>query len=161
MSRRRQIAALAVVTIAVAGVSATGASAKAKPKVKTMKGSYPVTLLPDPVIDVAGQSAAGGADACHGGVNPKSVDIHALTLPGNGTLHVVLSSPDPTDPAGGGNTDWDLAILNAHGDVIDASNGGTSYEETTDVLKKGKVSIEVCNLVGEPNANVSYTFTYK
>src|SRR5436305_9710181 len=108
MSRRRHVAALTVVTLVVAGASATGAAAKAKKPapLKTMKGSYTVTLVPDPTIDVQGQLHKDCAN-----VDPKSIDVHALSLPGTGTLHVVLDSPDPTP--GGGNTDWDLVILDA------------------------------------------------
>src|SRR5207302_4764162 len=102
MSRRRHVAAFTVVTLLVAAASATGASAKAAKKpvrMKTMKGSYSVTLVPDPTIDVQGQL---GNDCKN--VDPKSIDVHALTLPGTGTLHVVLDSPDPT---GTGSFDWD------------------------------------------------------
>jgi hypothetical protein len=92
-------------------------------------------------------------------VNPKAVDVHPLTLPGNGTLHVVLDSPDPT---GQGVTDWDLAILDSHGTEYDSSTGGTSHEETYDPgMKKGKASIEVCNLAGGPTGTVTYTYTYR
>ena len=158
MSRRRQIAALTVVTLAVAAVSATGAAAKttkkAPPKLKTMKGAYSVTLVPDPTMEVQGFIS----DPCKN-VDPKSVDIRTITLPGTGTLHVVLDSPDPT---GKGKTDWDLVILDASGALYDKSDGGTSHEETYDPnMKKGKISIKVCNLVGEPTGNVSYTYTYR
>lgn len=154
MSRRRQLAALTVVTLVVAGASATGAVAKAKPKMKTMKGSYQVTLVPDPTIEVEGQL---GKDCAN--VDPKSIDVHALNLPGTGTLNVVLDSPDPT---GKGKTDWDLVLLDKSGAEYDSSHGETSHEELSDPgLKKGKVSIVVCNLIGEPNATVTYSYTYK
>jgi hypothetical protein len=158
MSRRRQIAALTVVTLAVAAVSATGAAAKttkkAPPKIKTMRGSYSVTLVPDPTTETATVTHK----VCSA-LDPKSVDLHPLTLPGTGTLHVVLDSPDPT---GKGKTDWDLVILGASGSEYDASDGATSHEETFDPnMKKGKISIEVCNLVGQPTGNVSYTYTYR
>ncbi len=164
MSRRRQIAALTVATLALAAVSATGAVAKttkkAPPKLKSIKGSYAVQLVPDPTIDAELQVPGSTPHTCQGvDAGGKSVDIHPLSLPGSGTLHVVLDSPDPT---GKGKTDWDLAILNSAGSEIDASNGETSHEETyTSGLKKGKVSIEVCNLIGEPNANVSWSYTYR
>lgn len=161
MSRRRHIAALTVVTLAVAGASATGAAAKTvkkpAPKYKTVKGSYSVTLLPDPTIDAEAQPQVGGG-TCHA-LDPKSVDTHALSLPGKGTLHVVL---DSTDPTGKGKTDWDLVILDAAGHEVDESSGETSHEETTDPnMKKGKASIEVCNLIGEPTGNISWSFTYR
>ncbi|MBV9098624.1 MAG: hypothetical protein JO079_11260 [Frankiaceae bacterium] len=155
MSRRRYVAAMTVVTLAVATASATGAAAKAKPKpkpLKTMKGSYSVTLVPDPSIE---SPTIGDCEV----IDPKAADIHPLTLPGTGTLHVVLDSPDPT---GKGVTDWDLVILDAQGQVYDSSTGGTSHEETVDPnMKKGKISIKVCNIAGEPTGNVSYTYTYR
>lgn len=164
MSRRRQVAALTVVTLAVAAISATGAAAKttkkAPPKLKTIKGSYSLQLVPDPTIDAEIQVPGATSHTCQGvDAGGKSADVHPLSLPGSGTLHVVLDSPDPT---GKGKTDWDLAILNAAGKEIDASNGATSHEETfTPNLKKGKTSIEVCNLIGGPNGNVSWSYTYR
>ncbi|MDQ1685856.1 MAG: hypothetical protein QOC82_2593 [Frankiaceae bacterium] len=156
MSRRRHVAAFTVVALAVTAASATGASAKAKPKpkIKTMKGSYSVTLLPDPTIEVQGQLG----NVC-GNTNPKAADSHLLTLPGSGTLHVVLDSPDPT---GTGNTDWDLIVLDSAGNEIDHSDSASSHEETFDPgLHKGKVTIKVCNLAGAPSGTVNYTYTYK
>jgi len=156
MSRRRHVAALTVVALAVTAASATGASAKAKPKpkFKTLKGSYSVTLLPDPTIEVQGQLG----NVC-GNTNPKAADSHSLNLPGSGTLQVVLDSPDPTTT---GNTDWDLAVLDSAGTEIDHSDGPSSHEETYDPgLRKGKITIKVCNLAGGPTGTVHYTYTYR
>jgi hypothetical protein len=158
MSRRRYVAAFAVVTLVVAAGSATEASAKAAkkapPKLKTMKGSYSVTLLPDPTMEVQGQLG----NVC-GNTNPLAANSKTITLPGSGTLHVVLDSPDPT---GTNNTDWDLVVQDASGTEIDHSDSATSHEETYDPgLKKGKVTIKVCNLAGAPNGNVNYTYTYR
>lgn len=155
MSRRRHVAVLTVAALAVTAVSATGASAKAKPKpkVKTLKGTYSVTLLPDPTIEAQGQLG----NVC-GNVNPKAADSHVLNLPGNGTLQVVLDSPDPTTT---NKTDWDLIVFDAAGGEIDHSDGATSHEETYDPgLHKGKVTIKVCNLAGAPDATVHYVYTY-
>lgn len=156
MSRRRNVAVLTVVTLAVAATSATGASAKAAKKpapLKTMKGSYSVTLVPDPTIEAEGQLGKNCAN-----VDPESVNDHPLTLPGNGALSVVLDSPDPT---GKGKTDWDLVILDSSGNEIDSSTSPTSHESTNDPgMHKGKVTIRVCNLIGEPTGNVSYVYKY-
>jgi hypothetical protein len=136
--------ALAVVTLAVAGLAAAPAHAGGK----VIKGGYAVTLLPDPSLEVA--------EACTG-VNPAATDNHALTLPGAGTLSVVL---DASDPAGAG--DWDLYILDADGSVNSGSDGGAAHEEATAKYKKGQqVTIQVCNLAGAPNGTVSYVFTPK
>jgi hypothetical protein len=135
--------ALLVATLAVAGLAAAPAHAGGK-----VTGSYAVTLLPDPTLQVA--------EACTG-VNPAATDNHPLTLPGPGILSVVLDAPDP---AGAG--DWDLYILDADGSVASGSDGDSSHEETSAKYKKGQqVVIQVCNLAGAPDGNVSYVFTPK
>ena len=142
MSRR---VALLVSTLAVAGLAAAPAHASG-----VVKGSYDVTLMPDPTLEV-------GA-ACEA-VNPSAVDNHQLKVPGAGTLSVVLDSPDPT---GTGSTDWDLYVLDADGSVNSASDGGSSHEEAATKFKKAAtVTIQVCNLGGAPDGTVTYVFTPK
>jgi len=137
--------ALLVSTLAVAGLAAAPAHAGG-----VIKGSYDLTLLPDPTLEAS--------EVCEA-VNPQSVDNHALKVPGPGTLTVVLDSPDPT---GTGSTDWDLYVLDADGSVNSASDGGTSHEEAAAKFKKAAtVTIQVCNLAGAPSGTVSYTFTPK
>src|SRR3954471_23939691 len=136
--------ALLVLPLAVAGLAAAPAHAGGK----VVKGSYAVTLTPDPTLEAS--------TACEA-VLPSAVDNHPVTLPGPGTLAVVLDSPDPT---GTGSTDWDLEILDADGSVNTGSEGGTSHEEASAKYKKGQqVTIQVCNLAGSPNGTVSYVFT--
>ena len=136
--------ALLVTTLAVAGLAATPAHAGGK----VVKGSYAVTLTPDPTLEAS--------TACEA-VLPSAVDNHPLTVSGPGTLSVVLDSPDPT---GTGNTDWDLEILDPDGTVNSGSEGGSSHEEATAKYKNGqRVTIQVCNLAGAPNGTVSYVFT--
>jgi hypothetical protein len=138
--------ALLVTTLAAAGLAAAPAHAGGKP----IKGSYDVTLLPDPSLQVS--------EVCEA-LNPSSVDNHELKVPGAGTLAVILDSPDPT---GTGNTDWDLYVLDADGAVNTSSDGGTSHEEATTKFKRAAtVTIQVCNLNGAPNGTVSYVFTPK
>jgi hypothetical protein len=135
--------ALVVSTLAVAGLALAPAHAGGP-----VKGSYAVTLLPDPTLQVA--------EACTG-VNPSATDNHPLTLPGAGTLSVVLDAPDP---AGAG--DWDLYILDADGSINSGSDGDSAHEEATAKLKKAAtVTIQVCNLGGAPDGTVSYVFTPK
>jgi hypothetical protein len=137
--------ALVVTTLAVAGLAAAPAHAAG-----VVKGSYDVTLLPDPSLEA-------GA-ACEA-VLPTAVDNHPFKVPGAGTLTVVLDSPDPT---GTGNTDWDLYVLDADGSVNSGSDGGTSHEEAAAKFKKAaSVTIQVCNLAGAPDGTVSYVFTPK
>jgi hypothetical protein len=143
MSRR---IALIVTTLAVAGLAAAPAHAGGK----VIKGSYTVTLTPDPTLEA-------GA-ACEA-VLPTAVDNHPFTVPGPGTLAVVLDSPDPT---GTGNTDWDLELLDADGAVNTGAEGGTSHEEASAKYKKAQqVTIQVCNLAGAPSGTVTYVFTPK
>jgi hypothetical protein len=137
--------AFLVCTLAAAGLAAAPAHAAG-----VVKGSYDVTLLPDPTLEVS--------EVCEA-VNPQSVDNHAFKVPGAGTLSVVLDSPDPT---GSGNTDWDLYVLDADGGVNSAADGGTSHEEATAKFKRAAtVTIQVCNLAGAPSGTISYTFTPK
>jgi hypothetical protein len=136
--------ALLVLPLAVAGLAAAPAQAGGK----VLKGSYAVTLLPDPSLEVA--------DACTG-VSPAATDSHQLTIPSAGVLSVVLDAPDP---AGAG--DWDLCVLDADGTVASMSSGDSAHEETSVKYKKGQqVTIQACNLAGAPNGTVSYTFTPK
>jgi hypothetical protein len=135
--------ALLVTTLAVAGLAAAPAHAGG-----VVKGTYTVTLMPDPTLQVAA--------ACDP-VVPTSTDNHPLTVPGAGTLSVVLDAPDP---AGAG--DWDLYILDADGSVNASSDGDSAHEEATAKYKKGQqVTLSVCNLAGAPNGTVSYVFTPK
>jgi hypothetical protein len=136
--------ALLVTTLAVAGLAAAPAHAGGK----VIKGTYTVTLMPDPTLQVAA--------ACDP-VLPTSTDNHALTVPSAGTLSVVLDAPDP---AGAG--DWDLYILDPDGTVNSSSDGANAHEEATAKYKKGQqVTISVCNLAGAPDGTVSYVFTPK
>jgi hypothetical protein len=137
--------ALLVTTLAAAGLAAAPAHAAG-----VVKGSYDVTLLPDPTLEVG--------EVCEA-VNPQSVDNHELKVPGAGTLAVVLDSPDPT---GTGNSVWDLYVLDADGSVNCAADGGTSHEEATAKFKRAATeTIQVCNLAGAPSGTISYTFTPK
>jgi hypothetical protein len=137
--------ALLVSALAVAGLAAAPAHAAG-----AVKGSYTVTLTPDPSLEAS--------TACEA-LLPSAVDNHPLSIPGPGTLSVVLDSPDPT---GTGSTDWDLEILDADGTVNSGSEGGTSHEEAAAKYKKAQqVTIQVCNLAGGPNGTVTYAFTPK
>ncbi|MDX6217669.1 MAG: hypothetical protein QOG99_3253 [Frankiales bacterium] len=149
---RRPVVALALITAAAVSVVPAQAATK---RPKPIKGSYTLTLLPDPTPNVTNTIGKSGC-----GVIPQSQNKHPFTVPAAGTLHVVLDSPNPTGNATV-STDWDLYVLDAEGAILDSSNGGTSHEETSDKLKKKQaVTFWVCNLAGEPNGTVSYTFTY-
>lgn len=157
--KRRLLVSLAVVTASATALALpSSAATKAKPKPKPIKGSYALTLLPDPTYEVL---ATAGMTGC-AGLNPASKDSHPFAVPAAGTLDVSLSSPDPT---GGGlplSADWDLYLLDADGSILSESTGGTANEQVVVGFKKKQaVTIAVCNNTGEPSGTVSYTFTYK
>lgn len=147
--RRPAVTALTLV-VAIA-TSAAAVSASAAPKKHVMKGHYDVTLLPDPTVEATDETGTSCAN-----LNPAAVDLHPLNLPGKGLLHVVLDGTDPSGTA----LDWDLYLLDAHGNELGESNGATSHEEIF-APAKGKVTIKACNLAGAPTATVTYTYTYK
>jgi len=154
MSRRPAVA-IALLTIAAVGVAP--ATAATKPKHKPIKGSYSVTLIPDPTQD-ATQEAKPGASCAK--VIPGSYDDHPFKVPAAGKLTVSLDAPSsmPTTPVG---PDWDLWIFDSSGQLVDASHGATAQEETTDKFKKATALVfEVCNLTGDTKGTVTYTFTY-
>ena len=148
----RRAIVVAVSATAVAAV-ATAGSAVAQPaaKAKTLKGTYNVTLVPDPTMEATGQLGRHCAN-----VDPASVNNHPLTLPGKGTLTVALSSTDPT-----GNLDWDLYLLDAKGNVVGTSDSPSAQEQIVTRAGAGKVTIRACNLMGQPSATVKYAFKYK
>ena len=140
MSRRL---ALAVAVLAVA----VGAVAPATAAPKPIKGSYDVSLLPDPTLN-----AMEGCEA----LNPAAVDDHPFTIPGPGVFNVKLAAESLN-----GQADWDMYLV-AEGEILAASEGATTAEEITAKFKgKKSLSIQVCNLVGTPDGTVSFTFTPK
>ena len=150
---RRRIVLMSTAVLASATlVAASAAPAAPAKKMKVKKGSYTVTAVPDPTMEATGFA---GMECMN--IDPASADNHPLALPGKGSLHIVLDSPDPT----GGKMDWDLHLLDASGNIIASSNGGTAHEEIDMSGVKGKVIIRSCNLAGEPNATVSWSFLYR
>jgi hypothetical protein len=151
---RRLTSLAALLAVAALSSAPAHAATKKKAKPKPIHGSYTVTLLPDPTPNATNLAGMPGCT----GVSPAAVDNHAFKVPAAGTLNVVLDSADPT---GTSNTDWDLYLIDTDGSVLDGSHGGTSHEEVTDKFKKGQpLTIQVCNLIGQPSGTVTYTFTY-
>lgn len=152
MRHRIVLATTALISgAALVAASAASAAPAKKTKTKVKKGSYSVTAVPDPTMEATGLAGMECAN-----VDPASVDNHPLALPGKGLLKIVLDSPDPTNKL-----DWDLHLLNAAGDIIASSNGPTAHEEIDMPGVKGKVTIRSCNLMGEPTATVTWSFTYR
>lgn len=154
MRRRIVLTSTAVLASAtlVAASAASAAPHKKPAKMKVKKGGYTVTAVPDPTMDVTAQA---GMECFN--IDPASVDNHPLALPGTGLLKIVLDSPDPA----GNKMDWDLHLLDAKGNIIASSNGPTAHEEIDMPGVKGNVVIRSCNLAGEPNATVNWSFTYR
>jgi hypothetical protein len=156
VNRRLTTCAALVAVAALSAVPAGAATKKAKPK--PIRGSYHLTTNPNPTME--GTDELPGADSCND-VVPVGVDNHPFTIPAAGTLQVVLQGADPSGGAAPVGPDWDLYLIDSDGSVLDASNGGGAHEETLDKFKKKQnVTIQVCNLLGSPDATVSYTFTY-
>ncbi len=152
LSRRSSVlVAATAASLALAGAAVPSDAAKKKPA--PIKGSYTVTLLPDPTPNVSAQTGSSGC-------NDATADTHAFTAPAAGTLSVIL---DGNDPAKGGlpaGVDWDLYVHDAQGEV-GSSHGGTAHEEVSLKLKKKTaLSFIVCNLGGPPDGAVTYLFTF-
>jgi hypothetical protein len=142
--------------LAVAALSAVPAQAATKKKPKPIKGTYHLTTNPNPTVEVTGFVNEGCDQTVPGGA-----DNHPFTIPAAGTLTVVLEGADPTGGGAPAGPDWDLFILDSDGSILDESGTAGSREETTDRFKKKQtVTIQACNLMGIPDATVSYTFTY-
>jgi hypothetical protein len=157
---RRLLSLVAVVATTTLAVAPAHAATKKKPKPKPIRGSYSVTLLPDPTADAFSSSGQKNpAGDC--GLLPNASDKHPFKVPAAGTLHVVLNAANPLPTTTAVGPDWDLHILDADGSELDASTSSTSHEETTDKFKRPQpLTIEVCNITGQPNATVTYVFTY-
>lgn len=154
MNRRLTSCAALLAVAALSAVPAQAATRKAKPK--PIKGSYHLTTNPNPTIEATGFVN----DGCDQTV-PGGADNHPFTIPAAGTLTVVLQGSDPTGGATPAGPDWDLFILDSDGSLLDSSSEANAHEETTDRFKKKqKVTIQACNLLGIPDATVSYVFTY-
>jgi hypothetical protein len=157
--RRHLVVTAAVALVALSLSSAQAATRKPAPK----RGGYTVTLYPDPTIEATGQVP--GMEGCSG-VSPQGTDRRTLAIPAKGTLKIVLDSPDPTGapavgPLGSVGTDWDLYLRDTDDSIYASSHGGTSHEEITTKFRRAqKITVEVCNLIGQPDGTVKWVFTY-
>ncbi len=147
--------AVCLAVLACAGLAATPSLAAPKKK-PPIKGSYTVTLVPDPTANVF--TTAGVANQC--GANPQAQNHHAFTVPAAGVLALVLDAKDPA-PGTPFVFDWDLYLNDAAGNALNEGTSGEAHEEISTKFKKGAtVDIVTCNLNGQPDATVSYVFTY-
>jgi hypothetical protein len=153
----RLTATIALAAAAAAALAAAPADAAVKKKPKPIKGSYTVTLPPDPTKEA---TSTAGQDGCSG-LLPVSKDSHAFTAPAAGTIKVTLAGQTPDGKPSAALLDWDLYLMQ-DGGVEAASDGATSFEEVfLKVKKKTAFTFDVCNLDGLPSATINYVFTYK
>ena len=149
----RRAVSLALLAAVAVSASPSHAAGKKKPPVK---GSYAVTLMPDPSANVL--TTAGQPGQC--GVNPRAQDRHSFTVPAAGYLAVTLDAQDPK-PGTPYVFDWDVFLLDSTGGALAEGNSSEAHEEIGAKFKKGQtVTILSCNLNGVPNATVSYAFTF-
>lgn len=147
----------AVVLVTVATLAAVPSQAAVKKKPKPIKGSYTLTLPPDPSKDA---TSTAGLEGCSG-LLPVSKDSHPFTLPAAGTLVVKLVSDNPTGQTPPAGIDWDLYLMEDGAEAASADSPLGTEEAAMKVKKKTQITIDACNLNGFPNATVSYTFTYR
>lgn len=154
----RLVTCASLVAVAALGIAPAHATTRKKPK--PIHGSYSVTLNPDPTADVFSSSGQKNPTGdC--GLIAASTNKHPFKVPAAGTLHVVLDAANPLPASTAFGPDWDLHIIDADGTELDASTSATAHEETTDKFKKAQaLTIEVCNITGQPDAKVTYLFTY-
>jgi hypothetical protein len=164
----RSTAPVALCLVVAAGALAP-AMAKGTPAPITESYAVEGVPVPSPLL---GDPVPEDANSC---INPDlegiSTTTKTITTKGAGTLVVGL-----TGFAG----DWDITVLDADGElvgegagtttggeipVVGGGNGSLGADNTEKLevrLKKAAtLRIGVCNYLGGPTANATYTFTYK
>ncbi len=132
---------LAVLPIALIGVTDATSSAAPKP----IKKTFTAAATPDPT--------ATATSACHG-LTPSSRFTVPFKVPAAGKLVVDLS---------GFQGDWDLIVESKGGSTLGESAGFVEATKETVSLKFKKateVVIVACNFAGGPTASGAYTFTF-
>ncbi len=151
---RRLTVSIAVLACAAVTAGPSSAAPKKKPPIK---GSYKVTAVPDPTANVF--TAAGQGGQC-GATVDRTQNYHPFTIPAAGRLTLVLDAKDPR-PGTPYVFDWDLFLNGSDGSSLAEATSSEAHEEISHKFKKGqKVVFLTCNLNGDPEATVSYTFTY-
>lgn len=148
---RRPLALLAVAAIAVGSTPAHAATKKKKPD---WKGSYTVTVNPDPTLEVLGLRG----DGCQN-ILPNGVDKRPFTVPAAGKLTITLDGQDLSQ--GHGLSDWDFFLMAPDGTAEISGDGTSSNEQGTATFKKkGTYELQACNMTGGPSATISWVFKY-
>ncbi len=138
---------LATALVGVVAVGSATPSFAAKPKPKPMTQTYTATAYPDPT------STNPATNEICAPTLPTAIFKHEFVIPAAGTLEVALKNK----------LDWSIAIREGSESLASSDGGTPDVVESTSISfkKKTKVSIDTCNFAGEPNVEVTATFTYK
>jgi hypothetical protein len=138
----------ALIASVVAVVSLSSLADAAPPK--NFKKTVTFT---DGTPDPSGNAASGNENHCNGKL-PQETPI-SVKIPGPGTLEVSI---------GGFQGDWTLQVKDKDGEVLAGAdvNPPSEFEAVSVRFKKAEtVGILPCNLAGTPQAEVTYSYTYR
>ena len=128
---------------------ALGTSANAAPP----KGFTKTVSFTDATPDPSGNANSGNENHCSGELPQE--DPISVKVPGPGNVEVSIK---------GFQGDWSLQIKDAAGEVMTGAdvNPPSEFETASVRLKKAAtINILPCNLAGTPQAEVTYTYSYK
>ncbi|MDT7572202.1 MAG: hypothetical protein QOE05_2376 [Actinomycetota bacterium] len=138
----------AVIAAVVAGLSVASVADAAPPK--NFKKTVTFT---DGTPDPSGNASSGNENHCSGKL-PQEAPIE-VKIPGPGYLEVSI---------GGFQGDWALQVRDKSGEVLAGAdvNPPSEFESVSVKFKKAEtVGILPCNMSGTPQAEVTYSYTYK
>ena len=138
----------AVITVVAASLSVATVANAAPPK--NFKKTVTFT---DATPDPTGNAGSGNENHCSGQLPTE--DPIQVKVPGPGYLEVSIA---------GFQGDWSLQIRDKDGEVLagDDVNPPSEFESVSVRFKKAEtVGILPCNLAGTPEAQVTYSYTYK
>jgi hypothetical protein len=138
----------AVIAALVAGLSVASVADAAPPKNFKKTVSF-TDATPDPT----GNAASGNENHCSGQL-PQEAPI-SVKVPGPGYLEVSIA---------GFQCDWSLQVKDKDGEVLGGAdvNPPSEFESVSIRFKKAAtVGILPCNMSGTPQAEVTYSYTYK
>jgi hypothetical protein len=138
----------AVIASVVVGMSFATIAEAAPPKNFKKTVSF-TDATPDP----SGNAASGNENHCSGQLPQE--DPISVKIPGPGYLEVSIA---------GFQGDWSLQVKGADGEVLGGAdvNPPSEFEAVSIRFKKAEtVGILPCNMGGTPQAEVTYSYTYK
>ena len=146
--RSRTALTVALVAATALGSVSPAMAAKAKPKPKPITGGFTATANPDPTSNNPGVDTG----TCNP-TTPTARVTHTFKVPAAGSLHVNVNNK----------LDWSADLRDTGGVLTDSDGSLPNDPEMLDAFfkKPTTVTIGVCNFAGEPQINVSYTFTFK